>query len=90
MATDVRTAATPPGTRRWRRFDVTVPVRVTVEKARQVSVMYSRVSQINAGGLAFLADTELAMGDEAEIALTDYDDLTLRGVVSNRQATSTA
>jgi hypothetical protein len=84
MATDVRTAATSPRTRRWRRFDVTVPVLVTVEKARQVSVMHSRGSQINAGGLAFLADIELVIGDEAEIAFTDYDDLTLRGVVRNR------
>ena len=30
-----------------------------------------------------MADTELATGDEAEIVFTDYDGLTLRGVVRN-------
>jgi len=45
--------------------------------------MNSRGSQINAGGLALLADTELAIGDEAELQFTDYD-VTLRGVVRNR------
>ena len=54
-----------------------------IEKFRQVSVMSSRGSQINAGGLAFRSDADLAIGDEAEIALADYD-LTLRGVVRNR------
>jgi len=69
--------------RRWRRFQLTVPVRFTIEKARQVSVMNSCGSRINGGGLALLADTELAVGDEAEVAFTDYD-LTLRAVVRNR------
>jgi len=45
--------------------------------------MNSRGSQINAGGLALLADTELAIGDEAEIDFADHG-LTLRGVVRNR------
>jgi hypothetical protein len=70
-------------TRRWRRFQFTLPVRVTIEKCRQVSVMNSRGSQINAGGLALFADTDLAVGDEAEIEVADYR-LTLRGVVRNR------
>jgi len=46
-------------------------------------VINSCGSQINGGGLALLADTELAVGDEAEVAFTDYD-LTLRAVVRNR------
>jgi hypothetical protein len=45
--------------------------------------MNSRGSQINGGGLALLADTELGVGDEAEIAFTDFN-LTLRAVVRNR------
>ena len=60
-----------------------MPVRVTVEKFRQVSVISSLGYQVNAGGLAFFADLELAIGDEGEIALTDYD-LTLGAVVRNR------
>lgn len=43
----------------------------------------SRGFQINGGGLALLADTELAVGDEAEIVLADYN-VTLRAVVRNR------
>ncbi|HYY70620.1 MAG TPA: PilZ domain-containing protein [Terriglobales bacterium] len=78
---------TPPGTRRWRRFQFTLPVRVAVEKFRQTVVVSSRGSQVNAGGLAFFVstdvDTDVCIGDEAEIAFTDYD-LTVRGVVRNR------
>ena len=59
-----------------------MPVRVTVEKSRHVSVI-SRGSEVNAGGLAFSADTDLAIGDEAEIAVTDFR-LTLRGVVRDQ------
>jgi hypothetical protein len=80
MASNARIAPGLPVTRRWRRFEITVPVRVTVEKFRQVSVINSRGSQINAGGLALFSDTDLAIGDEAEIAVTDFH-LTLRGVV---------
>ena len=83
MATNARIVTTPPGTRRWRRFEFSVPVRVTVDKSRHVSVISSLSSQVNAGGLAFFADLELAIGDEAEIALTDYD-LALGAVVRNR------
>jgi hypothetical protein len=59
-----------------------MPVRVTVEKSRHVSVINSRGSQVNAGGLAFFADAGLEIGDEVEITLTDYG-LTLRGVIRN-------
>jgi hypothetical protein len=69
--------------RRWRRLHFTVPVRVTLEKSRHISVINSRGSQVNPGGIAFFADTDLAIGDEVEITLTDYH-LTLRGVVRNR------
>jgi len=83
MAPDVRIPTTSPGTRRWRRFEVTVPVRVTIDKLRQVSVISSRASQVNAGGFAFFADTDLAIGDEAEIAFTNLF-LIVRAVVRNR------
>ena len=69
--------------RRWRRLHFTVPVRVTLEKSGRVSVINGCGSQVNPGGIAFFADTDLAIGDEAEITLTDYD-LTLRGVVRDR------
>jgi len=39
---------------------------------------------MNPGGIGFFADnTDLAIGDEVEIELTDYQ-LTLRGVIRNR------
>lgn len=83
MGTDGRISRTTSTTRRWRRFDFDWPVRVTVEKFRQSSVLTSRGSQINGGGLALLADPELAVGDEAEIQLTEHD-LRLRGIVRNQ------
>jgi PilZ domain len=87
MAADASTAKTVTGVRRWRRFQFTLPVRVTIEKFRQEIVVSSRGSQINAGGLALFVstdvDTDLCIGDEAEIAFTDYD-LIVRGVVRNR------
>lgn len=70
--------------RRWRRLHFTVPVRVTLEKSGHVSVINGRGSHVNPGGIAFITDTDLAIGDEAEITLTDYD-LTLRGVVRDRE-----
>ena len=44
--------------------------------------MNTRGTQVNEGGLAVYADTELAIGDEAEIEFTNYC-FTLRGVVRN-------
>ncbi len=38
---------------------------------------------MNPGGIGFFADTDLAVGDEVGIALTDYQ-LTLRGVIRDR------
>ena len=83
MATEAKTVNASPEKRCWHRFQFTVPVRVTVEKSRHVSVINSRGSEVNAGGLAFSADTDLAIGDEAEIAVTDFR-LTLRGVVRDQ------
>ena len=72
--------------RRWRRYHFTVPVRVTIEKLLHVSVINSRSSKMNDGGLAVYADAELTIGDEAEIefAPPHFDRaLTLKGVVRN-------
>jgi len=71
-----------PGTRRWHRYPFSAPVRVKIKKARDAGLMNTRGAQVNEGGLAVYADTELAIGDEAEIEFTNYC-LTLRGVVRN-------
>ena len=68
--------------RRWRRLHFAVPIRVTPDKSRHVSVINSH-GYMNPGGIAFFADTDLAIGDKVEIELTDYQ-LTLRGVLRNR------
>ena len=83
MATNARFAATSLDKRRWRRVHFTVPVRVTVDKSRHVTVINSCGCHMNPGGIGFSADTELAVGDEVEIVLTDYR-LTLRGVIRDR------
>ena len=78
--------ATPQG-RRWQRCKFTAPVRITVEKSRHRDVFNTRGSQMNNGGLAVRADTELTIGDEAEIRFMPplfYPFVRLRGVIRNR------
>jgi len=75
-----------PENRRWQRSHLTVPVRITIEKSSRLSVINTRGSQMNNGGLAVRAD-ELAIGDEAEIKFTPphfYPFVRLRGVIRNR------
>ena len=60
-----------------------VPVRITLDKSRDDTVITSHGCQMNPGGIGFFADTELAIGDEVEIELMDYQ-LTLRGEIRDR------
>lgn len=85
MATE--TEKTAPAGRRWRRSHLMVPVRITIEKSRHLRVINTRGSQMNDGGFAVCADTELTIGDEAEIKFTPphfYPFVRLRGVIRNR------
>ena len=54
--------------RYWRRYQFTLPVRVTIEKRRHIGVIHGRGYEMSAGGFALFADAELVIGDEAEIA----------------------
>ena len=83
MATDVRFSATSLDKRRWRRVHFAVPVVVTLDKSHPVGVISSRGSLMNPGGISFSANHDLAIGEEVEITLTDYQ-LTLRGVIRDR------
>ena len=84
MATSAKFATAALNERRWRRVHFTVPVRVTLDKSQRVSVINSRGSLMNPGGISFFAsNTDLAIGHEVEIELTDYQ-LTLRGVIRDR------
>ena len=60
---------------------------MTIESSSRLSVINTRGSRMNDGGLAVRADTELTIGDEAEIKFTPphfYPFVRLRGVVRNR------
>jgi hypothetical protein len=76
-----------PSGRRWLRCKLTVPVRITIEKSSRPNVINTRGSEVNNGGLAVFADTELTIGDEAELTFTPphfYPFVTVRGVIRNR------
>lgn len=75
-------------TRRWRRYHLLVPVRVTIEKLLRVSVIDSLSFQMNDGGLEVCTDTGLTIGDKADLQFKPpYFDraLRLRGVVRNNK-----
>ena len=74
--------------RRWRRYHHLVPVRVTIEKLLHVSVIDSLSFRMNDGGLEVCTDTELTIGDKADLEFKPphFDRaLTLRGVVRNHK-----
>ena len=74
--------------RRWRRYQVTVPVRVIIEKFLHSSMISSLSFQMNDGGVEVYTDAELRIGDKAELEFKPphFDRaLTLRGVVRNHR-----
>jgi PilZ domain len=74
--------------RRWRRYHLLVPVRVTIERRRDVGVIDSLGFQMNDGGLEVCTDTALAIGDQADLEFKPphFDRaLTLRGVVRSNK-----
>jgi PilZ domain len=87
MANETECSLGTAGARRWRRSQLTVPVRVTIENSRALNVINTRGSHMNDGGLAVRADRELTIGDEAEVKFTPphfYPFVRLRGVIRNR------
>jgi len=76
-----------PVRRRWRRYHVAAPVRVTIEKPRHATLVDTRAYEMNDGGIAIRTNAELSIGTQAKIefAPPSFDcALTLRGVVRNR------
>ena len=88
MATEATPDTAIPENRRWQRSHLTVPVRITIERSRHLSVITTRGSRMNDGGLEVrVVDAELTIGDEAEIRFTPphfYPFVRLRGGVRNR------
>ena len=87
MTTNVNAGDRGGETRRWKRYPLTVPVQVTIEEPRHATLVNTRASHMNDGGIAMYTKAELSVGTQAEIEFTpaafDFP-LTLRGVVRNR------
>lgn len=56
--------------RRWPRYKVDVPVRVITQGATKVSIVSGRGSELNNGGMAVFAGTELAIGAQVMVEFT--------------------
>ncbi len=74
--------------RRWPRLKLQVPVTVIVRKYGKTVFVVGRGTDINDGGIAVFAGTELQIGEEVEISFTPPyrgDPLVARTVVRNRR-----
>ena len=71
MATEViisETAFNP--TRRWPRYKLDLPVRVIADKRGKTVIVQARGNELNEGGLAIFAGTELREGEEIAVEFT--------------------
>src|SRR5512140_25006 len=71
MATEViisETAFHP--SRRWPRYRLDLPVRVIADKRGKTVIVQARGNELNAGGLALFAGTELHEGEEIAVEFT--------------------
>lgn len=74
--------------RRWPRLKIQVPVTVIVRKYGKTMFVVGRGTDINDGGIAVFAGTELQIGEEVEISFTPPyrgEPLVARTVVKNRR-----
>jgi len=73
--------------RRWQRMHTNLPVRIFVRTPDCVRIVDGRGTELNDGGVAVYAATELEIGDRVDIELTKPDSeppLRLSAVVRNR------
>lgn len=88
MSTDV--VLPQPGyatIRRWPRYKVDVPVRVITQGMTKVAIIQGRGSELNNGGMAVFAGTELAIGAQVLVEFTppySGDPIRVRCFVRNR------
>ncbi len=54
-------------TRRWRRYEVDVPVRLIVCKEMKATIFDARGTSLSEGGMALFAGTELRTGDQVAV-----------------------
>ena len=73
-------------TRRWPRYQVSLPVRMFVRKPGVLRVAHVRGQELNAGGIAVCAILELAVGDQVqlEFLLLRPRPIRLKATVRNR------
>jgi hypothetical protein len=73
--------------RRWPRYKVDVPLRVITQGLSKVSIIQGRGSELNNGGMAVFAGTELAIGAQVLVEFTppySGDPIRVRCFVRNR------
>jgi hypothetical protein len=56
--------------RRWRRFDVNVPIRVIIRQAMKSTIVDGRGSALSDGGMAIFAGAELKPGEQVAVEFT--------------------
>jgi hypothetical protein len=56
--------------RRWPRYQISVPIIVVVRRAGKTVLANGRGTELNEGGMAIFASTELRPGDEVEVSFT--------------------
>ncbi len=87
MSTYAQIDATSDEKRRWHRYSLTVPVRVTLENPQHTMLTDTLAHQINEGGIAISADAELSIGTQVLVEFMppwfDFP-LNVRGVIRNR------
>jgi hypothetical protein len=74
-------------TRRYRRYPISVPVRVIAEKGDKVVIIQGRGNELNEGGLAVFAGLELKVGDKVAVEFTPAytgSPIRVRCIVRNR------
>jgi hypothetical protein len=82
------TAAAYTSMRRWQRSKIRVPVTVIVRKSNKTVYVDGRGTDLNQGGIAVFAGTELSIGEEVEISFTPPyhgEPLVARTIVRNRR-----
>ena len=56
--------------RRWRRYNVNVPIRVIVQRAMKSTIVQGRGSALSEGGMAIFAGAELKPGEHIAVEFT--------------------
>jgi PilZ domain-containing protein len=59
-----------PHVRRWRRYEVNVPIRVIIQRAMKATIIDGRGSALSEGGMAIFAGAELKAGEQVGVEFT--------------------